>query len=167
MTCLCCVTRLFLGAIHSRPPHALGPHPTHAYADAYRLLPLSRLPYRKNRMGNLRYHALATPPYPRPRDALTAPWPVPEMQVRSLPTGSRDLAQISDRSFINTPPFQTLTVVHLHTKQREGRSKVRPREAVGRKCRCSIYRVLFGEVINPSSSLVRCRYCNLRPQQET
>jgi hypothetical protein len=31
------------------------------YADAYRLPPLSRLPYRKNKIGNLQYYTLAIP----------------------------------------------------------------------------------------------------------
>jgi hypothetical protein len=52
MACTCCVTPLFLAFFHSNPPHRLA-------ADAYRLIPLSLLPYLKKRIGNLQCCALA------------------------------------------------------------------------------------------------------------
>jgi hypothetical protein len=53
---------LLLVRFQSNLPHALASLRVHAhYADAYRLPPLRRLPYRKKRIGNLQQYALASP----------------------------------------------------------------------------------------------------------
>ena len=67
------------------------------------------------------------------------------MPVDLLPTGSRDLFQISDRSF---SMLDKLTVIQLYAKEWKRCCKVRPCEAVGRECGRSVKRVLFGEVNN-------------------
>jgi hypothetical protein len=104
--------------------------PSHAvYADAYRLLPLSFLPYLKNRIGNLQSCALVDTETTA-LDRLTVPLLARGMPVVSSPIGNQDLFQISDRLFtklrslrvlllyIWTPNFNDITVSE-HSENKE------------------------------------------------